>query len=49
MDNIRYLPPPRELTPEQQAHWEKQLEDAERAVEHAKRMLGRLALEEGIQ
>lgn len=49
MDNLRYLPPPRELTPEQQEHWENQLEAAERAVEVAKRMLGRVGLEKGLE
>lgn len=49
MDNVRYLPPPRELTPEQHEHWEHQLEVAERAVEVAKRMLGMLAVEKGLK
>lgn len=48
MDNVRHLPPPRTLTPEQREHWEQKLEDAERAVEVAKRMLGHLAIEEGL-
>lgn len=48
IDNIVYLPPPRELTPQQREHWENQLEAAERAVEVAKRMLGQLAIENGL-
>ena len=46
---IIYLPVPRELTPEQKAHWEQQLEFAERAVETAKRMLGLLQVEVGVE
>ncbi len=48
MGEIIYLPTPKELTPEQREHWENQLEVAERAVETAKRMLGILAVERGI-
>jgi hypothetical protein len=46
---IIYMPVPREMTPEQTAHWEHQLEAAERAVEVAKRMLGRLSIERGLE
>jgi len=49
MGEIIYLPPPKELTPEQREHWENQLEAAERAVEVAKRMLGMLAVEKGLE
>lgn len=46
---VIYLPPPKELSPEQREHWERQLEAAERAVEVAKRMLGVLAVEKGLE
>jgi len=46
---IYYLPVPSELTPEQREHWEDQLENAERAVEVAKRMLGMLVTEVGLE
>lgn len=43
-DNVRYLPTPAELTPEQREHWQSQAaywcvreEDAQRAVEVAQR------------
>lgn len=49
MGEIVYLPAPTELTPEQREHWESQLEAAERAVETAKRMLGLLAVEKGLE
>lgn len=49
MGEIIYMPVPREMTPEQRAHWENQLEAAERAVEVAKRMLGILAVEKGLE
>lgn len=39
----------RELTLKQKQHWESQLEIAERQVEYALRMLGRLPVEEEIQ
>lgn len=45
---VIYLPPPKELTPQQHEHWENQLEVAERAVEVAKRMLGMIATEKGL-
>lgn len=45
---VLYLPT-RELTPEQHDYWLQQLEVAERAVEYAKRMLGTLAIERGLQ
>jgi len=48
LDNVRYLPVPKELTPEQRAHWEHQLEVSERAREYALRMLGRLGVEKGL-
>lgn len=41
--------PKRELTPEQVAYWYEQLEFAERKVEYAKRMLGLLAVENGLE
>lgn len=47
-DNIRYLPTPKELTPEQRDYWEEQLEVCERAMETALRMLGRLGTEKGL-
>lgn len=37
------------LSPEQEDYWYKQLESAERAVEYAKRMLGILAVEKGLE
>lgn len=46
---IIYMPPPKELTPEQRDYWTNQLEIAERAVETAKRMLGQLATERGLE
>ena len=49
MGELIYMPTPRELTPEQREHWEHQLEAAERAVEVAKRMLGMLAIEKGLE
>ena len=48
MGELIYLPVPSELTPEQREHWEHQLEVAERAVENAKRMLGYMAVENGL-
>lgn len=48
MTEIIYLPPPKELTPEQRDHWEQVLEDAERQRENALRMLGRLGVEKGL-
>lgn len=48
MGELVYLPPPKELSPEQREHWENQLEAAERAVETALRMLGRLGIEKGL-
>jgi hypothetical protein len=45
---IYYLPTPTELTPEQREHWEDQLEIAERKLEYAMRMLGRLGVERGL-
>lgn len=48
IDNIRFMPVPKELTVEQTEHWETQLEFAERAVEVALRMLGRLPVELGL-
>lgn len=47
MGDIVYLPM-KELTPEQEEYWYEQLEIAERKVEYAKRMLGLLALEAGL-
>ena len=49
MGEIIDMPVPKVLSPEQQEHWENQLEAAERAVEYAKRMLGILAVEKGLQ
>lgn len=49
MGEIVDMPPPHNLTPEQEAHWWKVLEDAERAVEYAKRVLGLLAVEQGLE
>lgn len=49
MGEVIDMPVPRQLTPEQREHWENQLEDAERAVEYAKRMLGMLAVEKGLE
>lgn len=39
------------LSPEQENYWYQKLEDAERAVEYAKRMLklGRFATEKGVE
>lgn len=48
MENIAYLPTPRELTSEQREYWEIRLEDAERAREYALRMLCRLPIELGL-
>lgn len=48
MGEIIYLPPPTELSAGQQDHWEQQLENAERAVEVAKRMLGLIPMEVGV-
>lgn len=48
MKEISYLPPPKELTPEQREHWEQVLEAAERQRENALRMLGRLGIERGL-
>lgn len=45
---IVYLPTPTELTPEQREHWQEQLEIAERKMEYAMRMLGRLGVERGL-
>ncbi len=49
MGELIYLPRPRELTPEQKTHWETELEQAERRVEDCMRILGYLALEEGLE
>lgn len=49
MGEIIHLPTPKELTPEQEEHWWNQLEIAERQVEYAKRMLGILAVEKGLE
>ena len=38
-----------ELTPEQREYWEDQLLAAERAVEYALRMLGRLPTQEQLE
>lgn len=46
--SVHYLPPPNELTPEQEQYWYEQLEIAERKVEYARRMLGLLAMENGL-
>lgn len=48
MAEIIYLPPPKELTPEQREHWEQVLENAERLRENALRMLGRIGVERGL-
>lgn len=47
-DNVIYLPVPKELTPEQVQHWEESLEYAERLRENCLRILGRLAVEDGL-
>lgn len=47
MGDIVYLPM-RELTPEQVEYWYEQLEIAERKVEYARRMLGLIAVEQGV-
>jgi len=39
----------RELSNHQREHWEEQLEIAQRTVEYALRMLGRLPVEEEIE
>lgn len=44
-----YLPTPQDLTPEQENYWWEQLEIAERKVEYAKRMLGQIAIERGLE
>lgn len=49
MGEVIYMPAPKELSPEQRAYWEQQLEYAEKAVEVAKRMLGMLAVEKGLE
>lgn len=49
MGEIIYLPRPKELTPEQKAYWEGELELAERRVEDVMRILGYLALEDGLE
>lgn len=49
MGEIINMPTPRHLTPEQRAHWLQQLEAAERQVEVARRMLGMLAIEKGME
>lgn len=49
IDNVVYLPPPKELSPEQIAHWEAYLEQCERGRENALRVLGRLGIEEGTK
>lgn len=48
-DNVRYLPTPEKLSPEQTEHWERALEKAERAREYALRMLGRIGVELGLE
>lgn len=49
MGEIIYLPRPKELTDEQKAHWTAELEIAERRVEDCMRILGYLALEQGLE
>lgn len=49
MGELLFLPPLTELTEIQYDHWMQQLEYAERAVEVAKRMLGLLPAELGLQ
>ena len=50
MGEVIDMPVPKnELSPQQREHWERRLEDAERAVEYAKRMLGMLAVEKGLE
>ncbi len=49
MGEVIDMPVPKELSPEQRVHWENQLEAAERAVEYALRMLGRLGIEKGLE
>lgn len=43
MGEVVQMPPPHELSDSQRIYWESRLVDAERAVEYALRMLGRLA------
>lgn len=43
------LIPKKELTDEQKEWWWEQLEAAERKVEYAKRMLGLIAIENGVE
>ena len=47
-DNVIYLPPPKDLSPQQIEHWERALETAERMRENALRVLGRLPVELGL-
>lgn len=47
--SLVYLPTPKTLTPEQEQYWWEQLEIAERKVEYANRMLGRVAIERGLE
>ena len=49
MGEVLPLVPKTELTPEQEEYWWEQLEIAERKVEYAKRMLGLLAIEKGVE
>lgn len=48
MGELLFLPPPKELSPQQREHWEQTLETAERLRENALRVLGRLPLERGL-
>lgn len=53
MTNIYHLPSPeercRDLTPEQEAYWWEQYEISSRAVQYAKKQLGILAVEKGLE
>tara|TARA_B100001245_G_C22891839_1_gene429658 strand:- start:2802 stop:2960 length:159 start_codon:yes stop_codon:yes gene_type:complete len=48
-DNVIYMPAPKELTPDQREHWENYLEQCERGMELALRMLGRIGVEKGLE
>lgn len=48
IDNVRHLPTPEKLTPEQEQYWWDVLEVAERQREYARRMLGMIAIESGL-
>lgn len=49
MGEIIYLPRPKNLTDEQKEYWTAELETAERRYEDCMRILGYLALEDGLE